>query len=175
MKVTSSFVHALLAIVAWLHLGSCVSLDPAATLAELYERAPEAQQAVEESAGYAVFSNASVHPGLLTFARGKGEATHGVTGVKTPLRMFRVGAGPGLAIKRFNMVFIFEDDETYNRFIEGGWGFGALAEASFKFGSFGASAVAEIPFSDKIDAYGWTHTGLALEFILATARVWETD
>src|SRR5262249_55105921 len=90
------------------------------TLTELYRLHPGARGAIRNSAGYAVFDNRSVKL-LLATARGGGVAVASGTKKETFMRMFSAGAGLGVGIKRYRVVFVFETREAFDRFLDSGW------------------------------------------------------
>jgi hypothetical protein len=69
----------------------------AQTLQDLYKMRPESQQAVQSSAGYAVFNNMGTNLLLLSTARGAGIAINSKTKKEIFMKMISAGAwfGPG--------------------------------------------------------------------------------
>jgi hypothetical protein len=132
-------------------------------LSALYADKPELKEKVEESAGYAVFSNFSVHPGLISFASGYGVLTDNATKAVTHHRWKRLTLGPGLAVKGLYALAILEDAEDVERLATGPWMLGGQAELGFVFGDFGGSLEAGWSFNRDVDVYYTTHTGVALE------------
>jgi len=139
--------------------------------------APGLKLEIEKSAGYAVFSNFSIHPGLLSFASGYGVLTNKTTGKETPMKWLRLTIGPGLAVKGLYLVSVFSDPEMVAKFEEGGhWVMGGQAEASFVFGSFGGGLEKSWVFREGVDSAYTTHTGVSLELeIFGIGRVWVDD
>jgi len=167
-------IRDLLSLCVLLGFASCASLDVDRALENLYLDVPAARQEVEASAGYAVFSSFSLHPGVLSFASGKGEAINNETGERTPMRTGRLGVGPGIAIKGFYLYLVFKDADAFDDFVDGRWGGGGLTEASLRFGEFGGDVEAMTVLAEGVEAYRWTHTGVALEVLLAGFRFWPT-
>ena len=155
-------IHILLSLYVLLGFASCANLDVDRALESLYDDVPAARQEVEASAGYAVFSSFSLHPGVLSFASGRGEAINNRTGERTSMRTGRLGVGPGIAIKGFYLYLIFEDADDFGDFIDGRWGGGGLTEASLRFGEFGGDVEAMTVLAEGVEAYRRTHTGVAL-------------
>ncbi len=135
-------------------------------LAELYADKPHLKEKVERAAGYAVFSNFSVHPGLISFASGYGVLTDNATKAVTHQRWKRLTLGPGLAVKGLYVLAIVEDAEDLERIATGPWVLGGQAELGFVFGDFGGSLEAGWSFNRHIDVYYTTHTGVAIELEL---------
>jgi hypothetical protein len=171
----SKLVRTLVTSVSFLGFASCGSIDVERALEDLYEARPSVRAEVERSAGYAVFSIFSIHAGLVSLASGAGEAVDGITGERTPMRLARFGVGPGLAIKGGYLYLIFEDEESFDELVDGRWAVGGLAEASLRLGGIGGSAAVGTSPARRVDTYLRTHTGVALEVVLAGARLWPTD
>ena len=144
-------------------------------LAEIYSEFPELESQVEEAAGHAVFSNFSLHPGMVTFASGYGVLEDHASEKVTHLRMFRFGVGPGLAIKGFKLLFVIKNEDALADIKSGKFVFGGFADASFKFGDFGGGVSGVLSLTSDVDAYLWTRTGFALELTIAGGRVWPND
>lgn len=135
-------------------------------LAALYEDKPGLKEKVEKSAGYAVFSNFSIHPGLLSFANGYGVLTDNATDDVTHQRWFRLTLGPGLAVKWLYALILFDKASDVERFAKGPWMAGGQAELAFVFGDFGGALEAGWAFRRGVDVEYTTHTGVAVEIEL---------
>src|SRR5690606_20912178 len=79
------------------------------TLAELYSTAPEAEAVIEGAAGYAVFSNFGMKILLAGGGTGKGMAVDNKTGKETFMKMAEIQAGLGFGVKKFRLVWVFEN------------------------------------------------------------------
>src|SRR5580765_4243584 len=93
----------------------------AQTLQDLYKAEPTAQAAVQKSAGYAVFNNMGTNLLLLSTARGAGIAVNSKTKQETFMKMISAGAGLGLGVKDYRVIFIFENDKALAQFLDSGW------------------------------------------------------
>jgi|GEM_PF-5962244 len=60
-------------------------------------------------------------------------------GKKTFMRMVESQAGLGLGIKKFMLVWVFDDKEAFDSFVNSGWTFDAQATAAAKDGKKGGS------------------------------------
>jgi hypothetical protein len=65
----------------------------AQTLQDLYKLKPTSKEAIEKSAGYAVFNNMGTNVLLLSTARGAGMAVSSKTKQETFMKMVSVGGG----------------------------------------------------------------------------------
>ncbi|RKY18377.1 MAG: hypothetical protein DRQ55_13490 [Planctomycetota bacterium] len=143
----------------------------AEALEMIYDEQPELEAEIEAAAGYAIFSNLCIHPGLMTFANGYGILENNATGELQHMRMFRFGIGPGIAVKGFYTLLIIDDPEVLAEAWEGAGASGGYLDASFVFGDFGGDATASGTFGEGARGYIFTHTGVALEATLAFGSV----
>ena len=81
----------------------------AEVLQDLYKMDPPSEAAVQKAAGYAVFDNMGVNVLLLSTARGSGLAVNNQTKQETFMKMGSVGAGLGMGVKDYDVVFIFDE------------------------------------------------------------------
>ncbi len=133
------------------------------TLSRLYKAQPGARAAVEKAAGYAVFSNFGVKIFLAGSGRGKGVAVNNVTREKTFMKMVEVQAGLGLGIKKFRLVWVFENEKDLDAFINSGWELGGQTTAAAQASGQGAAFAGAMSVSPGIWLYQLTDEGLALE------------
>jgi len=88
-------------------------------------------------------------------------------------KFFRFGVGPGLALEGFYGIAVVKDEALMQKLMsESSFNMGAGAEASFVFGDFGGSAVAEETFSSELYTDIHTHLGVALELLVSGAWTW---
>ena len=104
----------------------------AATLSDLYKLQPGSREAIQKSAGYAVFNNMGTNLFLLSTARGAGVAVNSKTNKDTFMKMISAGAGFGAGIKDYRVVFIFEVEPALARFLDSGWSGSGQADAAAK-------------------------------------------
>ena len=102
------------------------------TLQQLYKAQPAAQSAVEHAAGYAVFSNMGVKILFAGSGKGKGIAVDNQTKKEVFMKMVELQAGLGIGVKKFSVIFVFDNDKALNGFINSGWDFGGQATAAAK-------------------------------------------
>lgn len=145
------------------------------TLAKLYEAHPSARAAIQKAAGYAAFDNFGMNLFLLSTARGKGLAVASAGKKETFMKMLSAGAGPGLGVKDFRVVFVFETPQTLDRFINSGWDADAHAEAMAKAGDTGGAYEGAVSVSPGVWVYQLTEKGLALEATLQGTKYYKDD
>lgn len=143
------------------------------TLARLYKEKPQAKKHIAGSVGYGVFSNINTNLFLVSTARGYGIVRDSRSGRDTYMRMGQIGVGPGLGIKDFRVIIIFNSKEVMNQFVEKGWEFGGHADAAAKSGEKGGAVGAEGYVSRDILIYTLTEAGAALQATVAGTKYWK--
>ncbi|MPN05923.1 hypothetical protein SDC9_153177 [bioreactor metagenome] len=133
------------------------------TLGKLYKVHPLAQEAIENSAGYAIFSNYGVKLFILGGGRGKGIAVNNNSGQEVFMKKADIGVGLGLGIKNYSEVFVFETEKAFNRFVDQGWEFGAQATLAATDGVNGGAFQGAVSIWPGAWLYQLTDKGLALE------------
>jgi lipid-binding SYLF domain-containing protein len=141
-------------------------------LERLYAERPSARQEIAESAGYAVFSNASVHIIFVGGGGGHGVAIDKSTGRKTYMKVSSGGIGFGLGAKDYRQVIIFKTRQALNDFVGSGWGVGSQAEVTAKTTKSGGDAAADGILGEEITTYTMTKNGLALQATVSGTRYW---
>jgi lipid-binding SYLF domain-containing protein len=132
-------------------------------LNDLYKAQPSARQAVESSAGYAVFSNFGMKIFFAGGGSGSGMAVDNKTKKEVFMKMVEVQAGLGLGAKKFRLVFVFDNDKVLNDFIHSGWVASAQATAAASDGRKGIAYQGAVSVSPGIWLYQLTDKGLAAE------------
>src|SRR5690606_41503712 len=99
------------------------------TLAELREQNASAETLYEEAHGYAVFD--TTKGGLIvTGAGGTGVAMEKDGGEPIFMHLGQAGIGLGAGLENYRLVLMFEDQETFDRFVSGQWDGSISAQAS---------------------------------------------
>jgi lipid-binding SYLF domain-containing protein len=134
------------------------------TLARLYKAQPSAQAAVQKSYGYAVFSNTGVKILFGGSGHGEGVAVNNQTEAETFVKMFEIQAGLGMGVKKFKVIFIFDNQKVFDGFVNSGWEFGGQTSAAAKTSpEKGGAMQGAVSVSDGIWMYQMSDKGLALE------------
>jgi lipid-binding SYLF domain-containing protein len=102
-----------------------------ATLERLYREKPEARDAVDKGAGYAVFDATGVNLVLYVGGKGAGVLVDKAAGKVVYMSMMRAGTGPGLGYKEFKQVIVFKNKKAMDLFETTGVDVGS----SFDFGN----------------------------------------
>jgi lipid-binding SYLF domain-containing protein len=145
------------------------------TLQRLYEASPKAKSAVEGGAGYAVFSDLGVKILVAGSGNGKGIAVDNKTKREIFMKMIEVQAGLGMGVKKFSVIFVFDNPKAFNSFVNSGWQFGGQATAAAKTGDKGDSMAGAASVSDGVWMYQLTDKGLALEITAKSTKYYKDD
>ncbi|MEX2016799.1 MAG: YSC84-related protein [Candidatus Hydrogenedentales bacterium] len=136
-------------------------------MARLHEEVPEAKKLYDQAYGYAMF-------GVLKFALGvTGGGGGGVAVVKDSgeriyMNMGTGGLGLEIGGHKYNVLFLFEDEETFNDFVYNGWTAEASAEAVA--GTEGVSAATS--FKDGVAVYQFGEKGLIAGADVSGSKFW---
>jgi lipid-binding SYLF domain-containing protein len=147
----------------------------AQTLTDLYKLQPAAQGAIQKSAGYAVFNNMGTNLLLLSTARGAGIAVDSKTKQDTFMKMMSVGAGLGMGVKDYRVVFIFENQPALRNFVDSGWSGSAEADAAAKTSKSGGAYSGAASVAPGVWVYQITKKGLALQMTLQGTKYSKND
>ncbi|NOQ32024.1 MAG: hypothetical protein GQ570_12975 [Helicobacteraceae bacterium] len=142
-------------------------------LTALYKYAPKSRAMLKSSYGYATFSNVGVNLILLSAEGGKGLAHNNKTGKNTYMNMASGGVGIGLGVKNFRAIFLFENKEVFDSFVNSGWEANAQADAAAKVGKDGGALNAAISVAPGIRLYKLTENGLALQATIQGTKYWK--
>jgi lipid-binding SYLF domain-containing protein len=147
----------------------------AQTLEDLYKLQPTAKTAVDNSAGYAVFSNIGTNLLVLSTARGAGVAVNSKTKQETFMKMISAGAGLGVGVKDYRVIFVFENEKALSTFLDSGWSGSAQSDAAAKAGESGAALSGAVEVSPGVWVYQITKNGLALQLTLQGTKYYKDD
>jgi lipid-binding SYLF domain-containing protein len=145
------------------------------TLKDLYKMEPKAQAEIGKSAGYAVFNNMGTNLLLLSTARGAGIAVNSQTKQETFMKMISAGAGLGVGVKDYRVIFVFESDKAFTEFLDSGWSGSAQADAAAKAGDKGSAESGALEVAPDVWVYQITKNGLALQATLQGTKYYKDD
>jgi lipid-binding SYLF domain-containing protein len=146
-----------------------------ATLTDLYKLHPASKEAIQKSAGYAVFNNMGTHLLLLSTARGAGMAVNSKSKQETFMKMISAGAGLGVGVKDYRVIFAFETEPALAKFVDSGWAASAEADAAAKASKTGAAYSGATMVADGVWVYQITKNGLALQLTLQGTKYYKND
>ena len=149
------------------------------TIARLYEEEPGAEELINNSVGYAVFSNTGINVLVVSTANGKGIAHDNEADSDTYMKMFSAGGGFGMGVKSFSAVFIFHNRDAFDQFVEKGWNFTGQVDAAAttdaeqdkEAGSMGTA----VGLNEGVTVFQMTEKGLALQATLQGTKYWKDD
>lgn len=146
-----------------------------AILNDLYKVQPSARKAVESSAGYAVFSNFGMKIFFAGGGTGSGLAVDNQSKKEVFMKMIEVQAGLGLGVKKFKLVFVFDNSRALNEFIGSGWVASAQATAAATDGKTGLAYEGAVAVSPGVWLYQLTDKGLAAELTVKGTKYYKDD
>lgn len=139
-------------------------------LADLARSKPETAAEIKNAPGYAVFDNAGIHLLLLATSRGNGVVISNNGGPPFFMKMKTIGAGPGLGVKDYRVIFVFKSAAALQKFKDGGWDSTAEADAAAKTKSSGGAASATGSSVGDTRIYTITKKGIALQATLGGTK-----
>lgn len=137
------------------------------TLERLFHQNPETGELYDASVAYAVFDNVKVAV-LLSGGGGVGVAVDRESRVRTYMKMGTAGIGLGLGGQSYQVVFFFETEEAYRRFVDKGWQADAAANAAA--GSRGFNR--DNPFTEGVAVFQLTNKGLLAQADISGTKYW---
>ena len=139
------------------------------TLAVLSKDA-NASDLLSKAYGRAVFD--TTKGGLIvTGAGGTGVATKKAGSDPVYMHMGEGGVGLGAGLEKYKLVLLFENKETYDKFVEGAWSAAASAQAAA--GRNGAGQVAK--FNNGVAVYHLTDKGVIAQVDVTGVKFWPSD
>jgi lipid-binding SYLF domain-containing protein len=144
-------------------------------LKKLYKLNPKAKAAVENSAGYAVFSNFGMKIGFAGGGSGKGVAVDNKTKKEVFMKMVEIQAGLGFGAKKFQLVWVFETEAGLDQFVNSGWELGGQVTAAATTGDLGGSFQGAMAIAPGVWLYQMTDKGLALELTAKGTKYYKDD
>ncbi|MEQ1800877.1 MAG: YSC84-related protein [Gammaproteobacteria bacterium] len=145
------------------------------TLNTLYKTQPSARNVISKSAGYAVFSNFGMKIFLAGGGSGKGLAVNNKSKAETFMKMVEVQAGLGIGIKKFRLVWVFQNKSDFDAFVSSGWELGAQAGATAKTGDKGGGLEGAVSIKPGVYLYQITDDGLAAELTAKGTKYYKDD
>jgi lipid-binding SYLF domain-containing protein len=139
-------------------------------LADLVKSKPEVASEIKNAPGYAVFDNNGIHLLLFATSRGNGVVVPNNGGTPYFMKMRTVGAGPGLGVKDYRVIFVFKTATAMNNFKNGGWDTTAEADAAAKTKNSGGAASATGATVGDTKIYTITKKGVALQATLGGTK-----
>ena len=144
-------------------------------LDKLYQEAPGAEEVLAEARGYAVFSSLGVNVLLVSTASGAGIVRDNTSGEERYMKMLSAGAGLGLGVKDFRLVFLFDTEKALHSFLTEGWAASAQADAAAKHEGDGDAAGLAYDVAPGVYLYQITESGLAAQATIQGTKYYLDD
>jgi lipid-binding SYLF domain-containing protein len=139
------------------------------TLAAM-KKDPTVAELMSQAYGQAVFDTTK-GGFIVTGAGGTGVATRKGGGSPVYMHLGAGGVGLGAGLENYKLVLLFEDKETYDKFVEGAWSAGVSAQAAA--GRDGKAAVGK--FVNGIAVYHLTDKGVIAQVDATGVKFWPSD
>ena len=124
----------------------------------------------DQAYGYAVFDTTK-GGFIVTGAGGTGVAMRKNGSNPVYMHMGSGGVGLGAGLENYKFIVLFENEDVYERFIEGEWSAGATAQAAA--GREGAAAIGK--FNNGVAVYHITDKGLIAQADVQGVKFWPSD
>ncbi len=108
---------------------------------------------------------------IVTGAGGTGVATHKGGGTPIYMHLGAGGVGLGAGLENYKLVILFENKDTYDKFVEGAWSAGVSAQAAA--GGDGKAAVGK--FVNGVAVYHLTDKGVIAQVDATGVKFWPSD
>lgn len=145
-------------------------LDMAKDTIDDLRRDDTAEELLGNAYGYAVFDTTK-GGFLVTGAGGTGAAMRKNGGDPVYMHMGAGGVGLGAGIENYKLILLFEDKDTYDRFVDGAWTAGSSAQAAAR--GEGKAAVGK--FVNGVAVYHLTDKGVIAQVDVTGVKFWPSD
>lgn len=139
-------------------------------LEALFAEYPKSRALFESAYGWAVFDNLKLAFGF-SGGGGDGVAVVKETGERTFMKMGTAGVGLGLGVNKYQVVFLFQDEQTFRSFVDKGW----QADAGATAAAGTESAEVKTGFVNGLAIYQMTEKGLMANVDIAGTKYWKND
>ncbi len=130
------------------------------TIDRMVEREPELREKVDASLGYFVAEISAATAAVIGGGSGIGVLYDKQDSTRTYMNVRRYDLGPGLGVRKFRILLLFNDREGFEDFRRGGWETTVGAETAA--GAAGAIGVSELQRAERYDfsVHFLTETGM---------------
>jgi len=137
-------------------------------LDEVFSKSANAKELYGNSYGWAGFDNLKLALGW-SGGGGNGVAVNKKSGARTYMKMGTVGVGLGLGAQKYQVIFLFQDEQTFKNFVDKGWEASASAQAAAGTEGIGGKT----GFVNGIAIYQLTDKGLMASADVAGTKYWK--
>ncbi len=138
------------------------------SLEGLFGENEKAREIFARSYGWAVFDNLKIGIGI-SGGGGNGVAVVKSTNARTYMKMGTAGVGLTLGAQKYQVVFLIQDSQTFEQFVDKGWQ--ADAGASAVAGEAGVGVMTD--FVNGLAVYQLTEKGLMANLDIAGTKYWK--
>ena len=138
------------------------------SLDEVLKGNEAAKELYNNAHGWAAFDNLKIAWGI-SGGGGNGVAVNKKSGARTYMKVGTVGVGLGLGVQKYQVVFLFQDEQTFQNFVDKGWQADATAQATA--GTAGVGG--QTGFVNGIAIYQITDKGLMASADIAGTKYWK--
>lgn len=140
------------------------------TMDMLLKEAPPSKKLYDQAYGYAVFSSLKVAVGV-SGGGGAGVAVEKSSGARSYMKMGTAGVGLGLGGRKYRIVFLFETEKAFRKFVDSGWQADTSANATA--GTAGAGVAST--FANGVAIYQFSDKGLMAQAEIAGTKYWKSE
>jgi lipid-binding SYLF domain-containing protein len=91
------------------------------------------------------------------------------------MKMASVGAGLGVGVKDYRVIFVFQNDKAFSTFLSSGWSGSGQTDAAAKAGDKGGALSGAAEVSPGVWVYQITKNGIALQLTLQGTKYYKDD
>ncbi len=91
------------------------------------------------------------------------------------MKMVSAGAGLGVGVKDYRVIFAFATSKAFTEFLNSGWSGSAQTDAAAKAGKTGAAYSGAVEVAPGVWVYQITKNGLALQLTLQGTKYYKDD
>jgi lipid-binding SYLF domain-containing protein len=107
--------------------------------------------------------------------KGQGIAVNNKSKSETFMKMLELQAGLGFGVKKFRVIFVFDNEKALNSFVNSGWEFGGQSTVAAKAGDKGVAMAGAVSVSDGVWMYQLTDKGVAVEITAKSTKYYKDD
>jgi lipid-binding SYLF domain-containing protein len=134
---------------------------------------PDLLSTIDNAAGSAVFSNFGFKFLFMGSANGEGVAHNNITKKDTFMKMVELQPGFGFGAQQFKVLFIFDTEQAFDKFVNYGWEFGSNLKATAKANTQGVGAQYGVVASPGVTMYQLDNTGIIVGVSLTGAKYYK--
>ncbi len=140
-------------------------------LEKMYSKYPESKKAVENAYAYCTISASGVKWGFVGDDHGRGVAVNNHTDKRIYMKMKEVSLGVNFGAKEYDLLFVIQNKEAWERFISGNIKFGSEVSAQASDGITGDTFANATVIANGVWVYQLDKKGLAVELSFKGARI----